>query len=222
VKPPEAALKRSMRVNLPARAAAGEARRIRTREGLMTAAMQVIAHKGPDGASIDDFAVAAGVSRGTFYNYFPTVDDLILALHDHLSEEIDTAMEPVARAVADPAAALAISLHMLFEALAADPVRGWVALRMADANARRQPTLEARFDQLFTAAVESGRFRPNNLAAARNLLTGSFRMAHRDILTGEAEPDHAVHLVALILTAYGLLPEEAAQISRDAVETVRS
>jgi len=64
-----------MRVNLQARAASAERRRARTRERLLDAAEKVVASKDLQDATIEDFVSAAGVSRGTFYNYFPTVTD---------------------------------------------------------------------------------------------------------------------------------------------------
>ena len=69
-----------MRVNLEARAAAAEQRKAQTRERLLEAAIAVIGEKGPDACSIEDFVAAADVSRGTFYNYFPTAEDLLRAV----------------------------------------------------------------------------------------------------------------------------------------------
>lgn len=211
-----------MRVNHEARAAAAESRRAQTRARLIEAAISVIVEKGPEASSIEDFVAAAGVSRGTFYNYFPTFEDLLHALNTQISEDLDETLEPVRSDITDPAVLLATVFHRIFASFAANPVRAWLAMRIDAHGAPRQAVFEARFDGLYRAGVASGRFRPCDTAAARNLAFGGARMAQREIAMGEAGPDHVADLTSLLLIAYGLPPEEASSISRDAYEAARS
>jgi AcrR family transcriptional regulator len=207
-----------MKVNHEARAAAAESRRAQTRARLIDAAISVIVEKGPQASSIEDFVAAAGVSRGTFYNYFPTFEDLLHALNTQISEELDATLEPVRAGVGDPAVLLATVLHRIFAAFAANPVRAWLAMRIESTGVPRQAVFEARFDAIYAAAVAAGRFRGCDIAAARNLTFGGARMAQREIVTGEASSEHVRDLVSLLLIAYGLAPEEAMKISREAFE----
>ena len=55
----------------------GRERRERTQARIIEAALRVFAEKGPDAPIIDDFIKAAGVARGTFYNYFPSKDAIL-------------------------------------------------------------------------------------------------------------------------------------------------
>jgi TetR/AcrR family transcriptional regulator, ethionamide resistance regulator len=208
-----------VKVNLAARAAAAQSRRTRTREALLRAAMTVIAEKGPDAASVEDFVAAAGVARGTFYNYFPTVADLIAALNDHLAEEISRALTPFDPETTDAAHYLALVMHRIFASLATDPVRGWVGLRMDVSALRRPLVLEAKFDKVFVAGVARGRFRDFSLGAARNLMFGTGRMAQYEILLGRCGPHHAEEVAAVILTGLGVPADEAADLSRRARAT---
>ena len=66
----------------------GAQRRSRTRAQIITSAMAVFAAKGPDAPVIDDFILAAGISRGTFYNHFRTVPELLQATSELLTEEL--------------------------------------------------------------------------------------------------------------------------------------
>lgn len=175
--------------------------------------MGVVADKGSETASIEDFVVAAGVSRGTFYNYFPSVDDLILAMNTHLAEGFDQRLAVVSEGVRDPALVLSIIAHEAFRIITVDPLRGWVALRIAGTSAPRQALVAARFDTIYQWAVSKGRFRTVEPDAARNLLFGAVRMAQAEILAQRATLTHTTDLVTLALTAYGLEAEEAAQIS---------
>ena len=54
-------------------------RRARMRRKLVESALLVFAEKGVDASVIEDVIAAAGVSRGTFYNYFCTNGELLAA-----------------------------------------------------------------------------------------------------------------------------------------------
>jgi len=52
---------------------------IRTREHLVSKALELFLERGYGGTTIDHITDAAGVSRATFYTYFPTKRDVLLA-----------------------------------------------------------------------------------------------------------------------------------------------
>lgn len=52
-----------------------------TRGRLLDAAGQLFATKGVVGTPVEEIADLAGVSRATFFNYFPSKDELVSALH---------------------------------------------------------------------------------------------------------------------------------------------
>lgn len=62
-----------------------------TRRHIMHAAAQQCALH-PDAVQMTDFAAAAGVGRATLYRYFATRDDLIRALADVATEELEAAV----------------------------------------------------------------------------------------------------------------------------------
>ena len=211
-----------MRVNLQARALNAELRRKRTRARLIEAALDVIAEKGPDAASIEDFVAAAGVSRGTFYNYFPAVEDLLEALNAQMGRALDQRYAAVTEGVSDPALMLALVLQESFRIAAVDPARAWVALRIDGTLAPRQAEAIARFDMIYRTAIDHGRFRPIDMDAARNLLFGAVRMAQSEMLAARAAASHTVDLVALLLAAFGVPHDEAGQISRQAADVIHA
>ncbi len=55
-------------------------RAIRTRALIMDTARPLFLRKGYGGTTIDDIVDEAGVSRGSFYTYFPSKRDLLLAI----------------------------------------------------------------------------------------------------------------------------------------------
>jgi len=211
-----------MRVNREARAATGEQRRSRTRERLLDAAERVVAEKGFGHLSIDEFVSAAGVSRGTFYNYFPTTTDLVDALNRRVAAHLDGLLAEVARQPGDAATRLARSLHTVLAANLDDPVRGWIGLQVITSRAPRAAAFEARFVALYDEGVRLGQFRALEVTAATAFGFGAMRMIQQDMLSGVAALAHAAQVVALILTAFGLPWEAAERISRDEAATARS
>lgn len=67
------------------RTGVGLERRARMRQRLIEAAPPVFAEMGPEVAQIDDVIRLAGVSRGAFYNYFRSTNELLRAAVDALS-----------------------------------------------------------------------------------------------------------------------------------------
>jgi AcrR family transcriptional regulator len=89
----------------------GALRRERTRNRLIESALGVFAQKGPDAPVIDDFIAAAGVARGTFYNYFRTTGELLAAVAGDTSDEVLGVIDPVVQEVKDPAQRVVIGVY---------------------------------------------------------------------------------------------------------------
>lgn len=64
-----------------------ELNKLQTRERLMGAAREVLATQG-QGGTVDEIAERAEVSRATFFNYFPSKDDLLFALYEAHMESL--------------------------------------------------------------------------------------------------------------------------------------
>ena len=66
-----------------------EKNRLKIELDLSRAAMELFAARGFDAVTVDAIAAAAGVSRRTFFRYFPTKEDVFFARrreqHDKLS-----------------------------------------------------------------------------------------------------------------------------------------
>ena len=204
-----------MRVNLEARAAAAEQRKAQTRERLLEAAIAVIGEKGPDACSIEDFVAAADVSRGTFYNYFPTAEDLLRAVSRKIIAAMTAVLDARLPASMSVSLRLATRLHSYILSVSRDPAWGWMTARLDGSRLERTPVLEANLDLMFYEGVSRGEFRDMDPAAVRTLVFGASRMVQRDILMGLSSPEHAVQVVALVLNACGRPYESALAVSRE-------
>ena len=69
-------------------------RRKRTRMRLLESALVLCAQQGPEAPMIDDVIQHAGVSRGSFYNYFKTYEELLEAVAVQVGEDLVRIVDP--------------------------------------------------------------------------------------------------------------------------------
>lgn len=70
-----------------------ERNKLQTRRRMLDAARRLFAERGVAGSTIEDIADLAGVSRATVFNYFPSKDDLITALHASHMDALTTLVD---------------------------------------------------------------------------------------------------------------------------------
>ena len=56
------------------------------KDGIYEAAVQVLMQHGADGLTMDRVAEAAGVAKGSLYNYFRSKQDLVRFIHEKIVE----------------------------------------------------------------------------------------------------------------------------------------
>jgi AcrR family transcriptional regulator len=71
------------------------------RERLFSAALQLFAQKGFAEATVEDITEAADVGKGTFFNYFPSKDHILLAFGEMQLHKLEAAIE-TARKTGEP------------------------------------------------------------------------------------------------------------------------
>src|SRR5580693_7820532 len=64
-----------------------------TRERLFRAALNLFAQKGFGETTVEDITNAADVGKGTFFNYFPSKDHLLLAFGEMQLEKLHASVE---------------------------------------------------------------------------------------------------------------------------------
>ena len=95
------------------RVAAEKRERMRTR--LIEAAMEVFSSKGMDATVIEDLIEQAQVSRGTFYNYFRTTEEVMAAVLQTVGNELLSLVDVAIADRADPAERLACGVRMVLQ-----------------------------------------------------------------------------------------------------------
>jgi TetR/AcrR family transcriptional regulator, ethionamide resistance regulator len=90
---------------------------------ILGTAVRLLEQKRFADISVDDLAKGAGLSRPTFYFYFPSKEAVLLSLLDPLIKQADTGFEgAMERLPTDPRRAFRIGISTFFDAFAAYPV----------------------------------------------------------------------------------------------------
>src|SRR5882757_2891878 len=164
-------------------------KRDRTRAALVSAAFRVYARLGFDAPTVDDFIAEAGVSRGTFYNYFQTREDLMAAVAADLATFINAQIGVATRAVRDPLELIAIAIRYFVSLAAENETRAWVLARMIPiVGGPLTHYMSERTRANMEAAVATGRIRLRSIAAGIDLGLGMIAMAIRHNLSRRASP----------------------------------
>jgi AcrR family transcriptional regulator len=188
----------------------------RTRRQLIDAAVDVIAERG-EAFSISDVATRAGVSNGTFYNYFTDRDDLIGAIVPEVIGAF-TSENAMAMADEDPVVRFAsITAMALTQAIIA-PDRIRVVLRLdAAQQAIAGDDLLAHLRDDVSAGFAEGRFSIEPTDALLDIIVGSLLTAARRLATGEGHATYAVEVIELLLRTLGIEQPEARAIAEQAM-----
>lgn len=194
----------------------GHKKKTRTRLQLVVAGLEVLAERG-EGFSIADVAARAGVSHGTFYNYFADRDALLDALVAHAVEEFAAAS---ARDVDEPDPAMRfarISARALATA-AGSPimVRGTLRLEAAQRALVVDGPLAYMRDDLM-AAHRAGRIPEIPDDATLDVILGSLLLAARRVIAGEADAGYSANVIRRLLLALGIDGAEAERMARRAM-----
>jgi AcrR family transcriptional regulator len=132
----------------------------RARE-ITQAALDVFSQKGYAGTSMDEIAAAAGIAKGTVYEYFPSKDQLYVAALMVFVDEFEDLMKDRLAHVDDP-------FHRLIE---------YIGLSIEYASQENAATVRTLFDILQQRALENGVF------FERKYLVREMMRGYRSILT---------------------------------------
>ncbi|MFZ4719665.1 MAG: TetR/AcrR family transcriptional regulator [Ilumatobacteraceae bacterium] len=194
----------------------GHKKKERTRRLLLDTARELFATEG-DSFSVVDLAARAGVSHGTFYNYFADRDALLDALVPHVVEDFAERMavqvdEP------DPAVRFASISATALATAATAPNAMRMALRMEAvqlALVEDGPLSHMRDD--LRAGHAAGRFSAPPDDGTVDVVIGAMLLASRRIVDGEHSADYRRSVVRHLLQSLGIEPHEADAIAAGAV-----
>ena len=192
------------------RTVVGQRRRARTEARIIEAALHVFAEKGLRGAVIDDFIKAAGIARGTFYNYFPSIGELLLATRKWLNDDLVQSIEDSISDIDDPITRFGVGIRLWMRRAASD--RAWCGfvsqLRLFGTPALEKPLRDIK------RALRARQIDVPSMDAAMDLVQGAKTYAMYRMLTEPRGADHGNNIAILILQGLGVNRKTIAEIMR--------
>jgi TetR/AcrR family transcriptional regulator, ethionamide resistance regulator len=174
-------------------------------QAILKTATRLLAEKSYADISVDDLAKGAGLSRPTFYFYFPSKEAVLLTLLDPLIQWADTGFPAMHNVPVDPRPAWRAGIRTFFDAFASDPVLGKAAAEAVGTS----PEVRALWSQFMekwigqtAELIEAERARgaaPTTIPA-RDLATALNEMNERMIVAALADEQLAVARERLVDT----------------------
>jgi len=125
-------------------------KRGRHREDLIEKGLQLFATKGYSATGVLDITEAAGVPKGSFYNYFQSKEDFALAVLEQYRSESQQQMTEQLAGVESPLQRLRLFFeHGRAKTCAEDFSGGCLAGRLAQELAGEQPSFRPVLDRVF-------------------------------------------------------------------------
>ena len=196
-----------------------ERRKAETRGRIVAAARRLFAAQGVEQTTIREIAAEADIALGGFYNYFETKEAVLAAL---LRETLDEQLEfLIVRQdqVDDVAEQVSIAHRHLLAAVREDPDWGWLLVRLEAEHHFVDSALGARAARDLRRGLKSGRFDVANPLLALRGSGGALVGVIQGVLRGEFSPEDDCAHAEAVLRAFGVPPQDAAEIARRPLPT---
>lgn len=178
-------------------------RRARMRRTLVESALLVFAEKGLEASVIDDVIQAAGVARGTFYNYFRTNAELLHAANEELSNEIASAIEERVLAYPSAVARLVVGIRLYMEVSRRFPLFAGFLARVGPQFAGPGNLLYAYLPVHIEQGFANGELRRIPMLSALDSIIGAGVLAVTRIAHGEGDEQYLGGLLLAVLSGLG-------------------
>jgi AcrR family transcriptional regulator len=185
-------------------------KRERMRERLLSAASSIfLSARGGDAAIAEDVIKAAGVSRGTFYKYFNSVEEAADEVGRRLADEgVQELITAVSGQEGSPVASAALGAQVLMSRAVVQP--GWAAFVTRSGHLSHDSTYAAAVRRVTLDGRASGDFRFKSIKAAVDFQIGAVMEGMRRLVAGEPHPKaYIAEVAAMALKGLGVDPERA-------------
>lgn len=188
-------------------------RRERMRMRLIESALLVFGQKGLDATDIQDVIDMAGVSRGSFYNYFRTNEELMGAVMLELANELLALIDPVVASRPDPAERVACGVRMVLKTARAYPLLARFATKVGSCMPIENNLAMMYLPRDILAGLDAGRFKTADVVAAMTLALGAAHGALSAMALKADLPERYPENIAFhVLMGLGVQADEAAHL----------
>ena len=210
------------RIDLARRAQIGRNRSARTRAELLAAARRLYGERPVDQVTVEDVVAAAGVAKGTFYVHFATLAELQTLIADDLAREFDELLQPRRLGLLDPVERIAAGCGAFIVQALRDPAWGALVAHSAAAMPGVASIARSRLKEDIDRAAQNGQLGGVTADLAFDFATGIVLHIMRSAPLERRSPAEAPDVVAGLLRAIGVTPDQAAKVTQRAVASKAS
>ena len=179
-------------------------KRIAMRARILNATMKVFSEQEGMRPKIDDIIETAGISKGGFYRYFDSANEVLEEIAKNVADEFSQIILPTYDVLDDPVQRACVGTRLVLNRAAQDPEWGGFLIR-ADLTDHESRLLKF-VEEDIVRGVTSGQFHVADAKVASELIMGINHTAIRVMLrTKPKDPDVYIDLaVRFLLQALGV------------------
>jgi len=189
------------------RSRVGRQRREKMRAHLLASIIAVCSDERGGPALIDDVIRHANVSRGTFYKYFPSMDQAIAEIALQLAEEMTEGLLCVYDVLDDPVMRTATGFQTFLLRAMMEPHWGGFLAHIGLLSGDNLLTEKIRSD--IRLGMDTGDYDVPSVELASDLLMGAKIEAIRRLISGGATTDYVRGMATMVLRSFGVSPGKA-------------
>lgn len=186
------------------RAEVGRMRRERTREKILQAAFELLGREEGRSTRIEEICQAASVARGTFYNYFSSVEELFRALTFEISHDYNLAVRAVIKTVPAGAIRAGFALRYYMRRTRDDPSWGWAMVNLSVSGPIFGEETARYGLECIAEGLITEQFRSPSAQMAYDLMHGAALAGMITLLRSEQPEDYPEQMVTLIMRGVGV------------------
>ena len=200
------------KINTERRAEIGKEKRAKTRSMLLQSAFNVLGVENGMFTTIEEICAEAGISRGTFYNYFSSVAELYSALSYELSHEFVKAVLTITDQYPDAGERSAIAIRIYLERAMKDSRWGWGMVNISAGGPIFGAETHAQVKRTVEEGLESGEFKLPSAEIGRDIISGTTLSAMITLLRTIQHSSYPSLVAKQILIALGVGEKAANEI----------
>jgi AcrR family transcriptional regulator len=192
----------------------GRARRIRTRTKILSTAFALFDERGVDQVTVEDVREAAGLARGSFYNYFLTYEHMLKELAGQIGRQVNKEQSERFDGVANMAERIWCNVRYGILRAASDRACGEVLVRVTPLVGALNENMRRHAEQTHRLSAKSKVIDVPSAGVALDLGYGLFTVMIRRALNTGIDFKEVEAAGLMLLRAYGVPEVEARRISR--------
>jgi AcrR family transcriptional regulator len=188
-------------------------KRERTRAKILEAAFGLLGNEKGLTVRIEEICAAAHISRGTFYNYFTSLEQLFEVLAIELSHDLNRALVSMVDQIRSHAEGSNAAVQHYLNYARRDPAWAWAMVHLsAFGPSFGAESWEACYRSIANG-IEAGEFDVPNAAVGRDLMTGTVMASVRTMLRARSDRAQARVVAFHVLRALGVPDARAREIA---------